>query len=141
MVLNLVSPDVAAEVGGRTNLPVAVWVAAAVDPTRRDGFSLARQVALYLRVPGYRRVLRAAGMGELIEASQSGLSLDQLVERMTGNHLKRIAAVGTLEEVNRLLKAYEEAGATVMVVPVTADDPGGRRTLTALAPATTKRRR
>lgn len=134
LVLNLVPPEVAAEVVGRTNLPVAVWVAAAVDPTEAGWLQLAHQVALYLRVPGYRRVLRAAGMGELIEASRRRLSQDQIVERMTSHHLKRVAAVGNLEEVNRLLKAYEEAGATVMVVPVTADDPGGRRTLAALAP-------
>jgi alkanesulfonate monooxygenase SsuD/methylene tetrahydromethanopterin reductase-like flavin-dependent oxidoreductase (luciferase family) len=44
-----------------------------------------------------------------------------------------VSAMGSLEQVRERIAEYHSAGATtVALVPVTAEDPGGKRLLTAI---------
>jgi alkanesulfonate monooxygenase SsuD/methylene tetrahydromethanopterin reductase-like flavin-dependent oxidoreductase (luciferase family) len=78
--------------------------------------------------------LADAGLDDLVEAARAGLPASDLARLVTPRHLESVAAIGGKQEVIDRLARYEEAGAEVMVVPITAGDPGGLRTLTALAP-------
>ncbi|HKY47223.1 MAG TPA: LLM class F420-dependent oxidoreductase [Acidimicrobiia bacterium] len=133
VVLNLVSARQAAEAARSVPIPVAVWVVAGVDPTEGGLDQIRRQIALYLGAPGYASVLADAGLADLVEAARAGLGVSDLARRVKPRHLESVAALGTGPDVIAQLARYEEAGAEVMVVPVTAGDPGGLRTLSALA--------
>ena len=89
-------------------------------------------MALYLRAPGYATTLTAAGLGDLVEAASSDRPVSDLAGLVTPDHLEAITAIGSRGEVTEKLARYREAGAEVMVVPVTAGDPAGQKTLTAL---------
>lgn len=134
VVLNLVPPELVAQTVERVQRPTAVWVAAAVEPAQEGWRQLSRQVAMYLGAPGYRDVLRATGLGELVDAAIRGTSVAELADGITPAHLETITAVGDVDQVRNAISAYEPSGAEVMVVPVTAGDRDGRRTLEALAP-------
>lgn len=133
VVLNLVSARQAAEAARSVPVPVAVWVVAGVDPTEEGLDQIRRQVALYLGAPGFASVLADAGLADLVEAARAGLGVSDLARLVTPRHLESVAALGIGEDVIAQLARYEEAGAEVMVVPVTAGDSGGLRTLSALA--------
>jgi probable F420-dependent oxidoreductase len=135
VVVNLVSADYVAAMTEGITKPCVVWVAVAVDPTPEGLTQLARQVAIYIRSPAYRTALRASGLGDLIESVERhpDMPSSALAEAVTPDHLARVAAFGSRAEVEETLACYERAGAEVMAVPVTGGDPGGRRTLTALA--------
>jgi alkanesulfonate monooxygenase SsuD/methylene tetrahydromethanopterin reductase-like flavin-dependent oxidoreductase (luciferase family) len=68
-----------------------------------------------------------------VEAARSGLPVADLARLVTPRHLESVAAIGSKHDVIERLARYQETGAEVMVVPVTAGDPGGLRTLSALA--------
>ena len=133
VVLNLVSASQVAAAARSVQVPVAVWVVAGVDPTDEGFHQIRRQIALYLDAPGYATALAAAGLGELVEAARRGTRVSDLASLITPFHLESVVAIGSKQEVIERLGRYQEAGAEVMVVPVTAGDPGGMRTLTALA--------
>ena len=133
VVMNLVSAMQVAAAARSVPVPVAVWVVAGVDPNE-EGFDQIRgQIALYLGAPGYASALADAGLADLVEAARGGVALSDLARLVTPGHLESVAALGTEQEVIARLARYEEAGAEVMVVPITAGDPGGLRTLSALA--------
>ncbi len=133
MVLNLVSPGQVAVAARSVPVPVAVWVVAGVDPSEQGWDQMRHQIALYLGAPGYATALAAAGLADLVEAARAGAPVSDLARLVTHSHLESVAALGTKSEVAERLARYEEAGAEVMVVPITAGDPGGIRTLTTLA--------
>jgi probable F420-dependent oxidoreductase len=132
IVLNLVPVEVVrrARASGK---PVAVWLVAGVDPTPEGRAQVARQLTLYLSAPGYSRVLTAAGMNEAVTAARQGVRSSELAAMLSEDQIGRVAALGDQGEVVRCVDSYREAGADVMVVPVTAGDPAGQRTLAALA--------
>ena len=134
VVLNLVSASQVAAAARSVPVPVAVWVVAGVDPSEEGFDQIRRQIALYLGAPGYASALADAGLDDLVEAARAGLPASDLARLVTPRHLESVAAIGGKQEVIDRLARYEEAGAEVMVVPITAGDPGGLRTLTALAP-------
>jgi alkanesulfonate monooxygenase SsuD/methylene tetrahydromethanopterin reductase-like flavin-dependent oxidoreductase (luciferase family) len=134
VVLNLVSPSQVAEAVRSVPVPVAVWVVAGVDPNEEGFDQIRQQIALYLGAPGYARALAEAGLADLVKAARAGLPVSDLARLVTPNHLESVTALGTRKEVIERLARYEKAGAEVMVVPITAGDPGGLQTLTALAP-------
>jgi probable F420-dependent oxidoreductase len=134
VVLNLVSASQVAAAARSVPIPVAVWVVAGVDPSEEGFDQIRRQIALYLGAPGYASALADAGLDDLVEAARAGLPASDLARLVTPRHLESVAAIGSKQEVIDRLARYEEAGAEVMVVPITAGDPGGLRTLTALAP-------
>jgi 2-methylisocitrate lyase-like PEP mutase family enzyme len=72
-------------------------------------------------------------LADLVEAAHAGAPVSDLARRVTHSHLESVAALGGKREVIERLARYEQAGAEVMVVPITAGDPGALRTLTALA--------
>jgi probable F420-dependent oxidoreductase len=132
IVLNLVPVEVVrrARAGGK---PVAVWLVAGVDPNPEGRAQVARQMALYLSAPGYSQVLAAAGMNEAVTAARNGVRPSELADMLTDDQIGQVVALGDQREVVRRVDSYREAGAEVMVVPVTAGDPAGHRTLSALA--------
>jgi probable F420-dependent oxidoreductase len=132
LVLNLVSVPQVAEAVKSVPVPVAVWVVAGVDPTEEGWNQVRRQIALYLAAPGYSEALAGAGLAEVVEAARSGTPVQDLFRQVTSRHLESVAALGNKEEVLERLAGYRKAGAEVMVVPVTAGDSGGMRTLAAL---------
>ena len=145
MLLNLVTVeavarlrgalDDAAAAAGRPPPPLAAWLPAAVDPTPDDEAQLARGLVAYLAAPGYGEVFTEAGFGELVAAARSGASPRDLFASTPTALARAVGLVGTPAEVAERIAAYRAAGLDqVAVVPATASDPAGRRTLTALAP-------
>lgn len=133
LVMNIVSPRQVAAVVGEAAVPVAVWVVTGVEPSTEAWRQVRRQLALYLKAPGYRDTLVNAGWGALVEEAMAGKPLRDLAPAITEDAIATVAALGSSQQVVAALTAYERAGAEVMVVPVTAGDPSGARTLTALA--------
>jgi probable F420-dependent oxidoreductase len=136
IVLNLVSAAKVKSVAKGVGMPVAVWVVTAVDPAPEGLAQVRRQLALYLAAPGYAHTLTEAGLGDLVAAAQAGAKTADLVEMFTREHLNAVTALGGIDQVVDRIDSYREAGAEVMLVPVTAGDPGGKRTLRALTPLT-----
>jgi probable F420-dependent oxidoreductase len=132
IVLNLVPVDVVrrARAAGK---PVAVWLVVGVDPSPEARAQVARQMAMYLSAPGYWRVLAAAGMNEAVMAARQGARPGELAAMLTDEQVDGVVALGDEAEVARRVDSYREAGAEVMVIPVTAGDPAGQRTLSTLA--------
>jgi alkanesulfonate monooxygenase SsuD/methylene tetrahydromethanopterin reductase-like flavin-dependent oxidoreductase (luciferase family) len=133
VVLNLVSVTQVTDTVQSLPVPVAVWVVAGIDPTEEGWVQVRRQVALYLAAPGYSDALAAAGLADLVEAARAGTPVHDLARLVTPHHLESVAAIGSKQDVLEKLARYREAGAAVMVVPLTGGDNGGLRTLTALA--------
>jgi probable F420-dependent oxidoreductase len=144
MVLDLVSPDLvrvfrgkldaASRKAGRPAPKLAAWIPAAVDPDPASYRELNRSLAGYLAVSGYGEMFRAAGFGQAVEAALAGADIDELVEALPADAAGRIGLVGDVDTVGARLDAYAAAGLDeVAVVPATDGDPGGERTLTALA--------
>lgn len=144
MVLDLVSPELAA--GYRAKLdaralraerpapPLAAWLPAAVDPDPASAAQVAESLAGYLEVAGYQEMFVAAGLGEAVELSRTGADRSALAAALPPGAAGRIGLVGSLDTIAERLSAYAEAGLDeVVLVPATAGDPGGERTLTALA--------
>jgi probable F420-dependent oxidoreductase len=144
VVLNLVTPEhvagVSAAVGGaaaavgRRPPGLAVWVPVAVDPGEAAVRQLAAQLAVYLAPPGYGEMFSRLGFAELVEGARAGARRTELAARIPVELLERVCAIGSASEVAERVAAYHDAGAEVVgVVPSTAEDPGGRRTLGALS--------
>jgi probable F420-dependent oxidoreductase len=144
MVLDLVSPatvmdfrarlDEAAVLAGRKPPRLAAWIPAAVDPDPASYDELMRSLAGYLEVAGYAEVFTRAGFGEAVELAGQGVEPDALVAALPDDAAYRIGIVGDGDTVRARLAAYAEAGLDeVVLVPATAGDPGGERTLSAIA--------
>lgn len=145
MVLDLVNPelakgyrgklDAAAQSLGRPAPRLAAWIPAAVDPTPEARAQVLQSLVGYLEVAGYGEMFVAAGLGGAVEMAQAGASRDELLAAIPPEAADRIGLVGDLATVRERLEAYAAAGLDeVVLVPATAGDPGGERTLTALAP-------
>ena len=144
MVLDLVSPelageyraklDAAASAAGRPAPALAAWIPAAIDPDPDSYAELMDSLAGYLEVPGYGEMFTAAGFGEAVQAAGAGTTRADQLDALPPNAASRIGLVGDLDTVRARLEAYAAAGLDeVVLVPATAGDPGGERTLTALA--------
>jgi len=140
-VLNLVTVEQVASIrdaldrarDGRTDsVPLAVWVAAAIDPTAEAVNQIRRQVALYVRARGYREMFIAAGFSELVERSQEGMPLGQLVSSIPDELLEGVALIGSRLVVAERIRSYSEFADELAIVPATEGDPGGQRTLGAI---------
>jgi len=144
MVLDLVSPEVAGEyrakldaaatAAGRPAPPLAAWIPAAIDPDPDSYAELMTSLAGYLEVPGYGEMFTAAGFGEAVQAAGAGATDAELLDALPPDAASRIGLVGDIDTVCARLEAYAAAELDeVVLVPATAGDPGGERTLTALA--------
>lgn len=144
MLLDIVSPeqvrtlraklDAAAGRAGRTPPTLAAWLPVAVDPDPASLAQVLRSIAGYLTVPGYSDMFEAAGFGEAVELARTGADADTLVRALPAAAAATVALVGDLDAVRARAADYAEAGLDeIALVPATAGDPGGERTLTALA--------
>lgn len=144
VVLNLVPPEHVGAVratvegeaaaAGRPAPGLAVWVPVALEPGDEARAQLAAQVAIYLGAPGYGEMFSALGFSELVDRARQGARRSELAPSIPFELLEQIGAVGTIEDVVARIRLYHDAGAdAVGIVPSTAEDPGGRRVLTAVA--------
>ena len=93
-----------------------------------------RAVVGYLAAPGYSDMISEAGFTELVEFARTRPHPKELLAAMPQTLMSAIGLVGTKEGVAGRLKEYEAAGADeVCLVPATAGDEGGLRTLEAMA--------
>jgi probable F420-dependent oxidoreductase len=116
LLLNLLTPAQVAEFRARTELPITIWVPAALDPGEAAMEQVRRELKVYLAAPAYAARFRQAGLGDA----------DAIAAR--------VSALGSLERIRDRIAEYHSAGATtVALVPVTAEDPGGARLLEAIS--------
>lgn len=134
MVVNLVTPATAARLRERYGEGrVAAWVVGAVDPSPEAFAQMRRGLVIYLAVPGYAEMFEEAGFGELVAFARSGAPPREVLERVPDELCAAVGLVGTRTEAKARARAYRDAGVDELcVVPVTAGDPGGCRTLGAL---------
>lgn len=143
MVLDLVSPELAREYRtklegmgrrvGRKAPRLAAWIPAAVDPTPGSYAQIMQSLAGYLEVAGYAEMFTAAGFGEAVEAARAGADPDVVLATLPAEAAATVGLVGDARTVSARLDAYAEALDELVLVPATAGDPVGERTLTALA--------
>ena len=144
VVLNLVNPDHVADVrallaeqaaaAGRQAPRLAVWAPAALDPGERAMAQLSSQLAVYLGAPGYGELFARLGFAALVERARTGARRAELAAAIPAERLAQIGAIGSAREIVDRIAAYHDAGAShVAVVPSTAEDPCGQKTLEALS--------
>ena len=145
VVLNLVPPehvgavratvDAEAAAAGRTAPDLAVWVPVALEPGGEARAQLAAQLAIYLGAPGYGEMFAALGLRRAGRAARArALGDPSWPARCRSSCSSRSARSAPTEDVAARIGAYHDAGADVVgVVPSTAEDPGGRRVLTAVS--------
>jgi probable F420-dependent oxidoreductase len=143
MLLNMVTPQSlarlrgqlqqAADEAGRPTPKLAVWLTCAVDPEPEAIAQLLRAVVGYLAAPGYAEMIGEAGFAELVEFARTRPHPKDLLAAMPDALASAIGLVGTEPEIAARLGEYQAAGADeVCLVPATAGDPGGLRTLQAM---------
>jgi probable F420-dependent oxidoreductase len=146
IVLNLVPPQRVTEVRaiidseaaqvGRTPPSLTVWVPAVLEPGDAARRQLAAQLAVYLAPPGYGEMFCELGHDDLVRRARAGAPRLELADEVPDRLLEQVCLFGSAASIAASLRAYHEAGADcVAVVPATAEDPGGRGVLAAVAAA------
>ncbi|MGW8748248.1 hypothetical protein [Streptomyces sp. NPDC055794] len=75
-----------------------------------------------------------AGFGEAVEAARSGAGPDTLLRALPTEAAAAVGLIGGPDAVRARMDEYAGAGLDeIALVPATAGDPGGERTLTAPA--------
>jgi probable F420-dependent oxidoreductase len=143
MVLDLVSPELAreyrakvealAERAGRQVPRLAAWIPAAVDPDPESYTQIMQSLVGYLEVAGYDEMFTAAGFGKAVEMAHAGADREKLLSALPREAAAMIGLVGDADAIGARLEAYAVGLDEVVLVPATAGDPGGERTLTVLA--------
>ncbi|OLF07987.1 LLM class F420-dependent oxidoreductase [Actinophytocola xinjiangensis] len=144
MLLDVVSVDQVRELRATLDLAaarhrrpaprLAAWLPAAVDPDDASLDQLRRSVVGYFPVQGYREVFLGAGFGAAIGLFDAGAPRDEVLAALPDDAATTVGLVGSADTVRARLATYAEAGLDeVALVPATAGDPAGERTLTALA--------
>jgi probable F420-dependent oxidoreductase len=145
LVLNMLTPATAGRLVERFHTAAAalrrprprtaIWLAAAVDPQPATLEQIARGSVGYLAAPGYGEMFAEAGFGELVEFARRRPHPRELLAAIPSELISAVALVGTVDEVRARIDAYRDVGIDeVCLVPATAGDDHGARTLTALAP-------
>jgi probable F420-dependent oxidoreductase len=145
MLLDIVSPEqvrtlrakleAAAERAGRTPPRLAAWLPAAVDPDPESLAQVLRSIAGYLTVPGYSDMFEAAGFGTAVRLAATGADPEGLLRALPPAAAGMVGLVGDLDAVRARAGVYADAGLDeIALVPATAGDPGGERTLRAFRP-------
>jgi alkanesulfonate monooxygenase SsuD/methylene tetrahydromethanopterin reductase-like flavin-dependent oxidoreductase (luciferase family) len=140
VVLNLSSPQRVAQVrqqvdghaaaAGRAAPHLTVWVPVALRPGAASMRQAANQLSIYLAPPGYGEMFSELGFSDLVERARNGTRRSELAAAIPYELAEQVGAFGGPGDIAGRLRAYLDAGAdTVAVVPVTAEDPGGRATL------------
>jgi probable F420-dependent oxidoreductase len=146
MAINLVTPKSAARLvqmlhdacraAGRPVPPVAVWLAAVIDPNEAGIEQLRRGLVSYLPAPGYGEMFAEAGFGEVVRFARTGPRPGELLAAIPAEVVGHVSLTGDERAVRARLAEYADAGVDeVALVPGSSDaDPAGVATLTALAP-------
>ncbi len=140
MVLNMVTPEslaklrhqmeTAASQAERAAPKLAVWLPCSIDPAPEAIGQLLRGVVGYLAAPGYSDMFAAAGFAELVTFARTRPHPKELLAAMPDTFAATIGLVGSEDQITDRLAAYRAAGADeVCLVPVTAGDPAGKKTL------------
>jgi probable F420-dependent oxidoreductase len=140
MLLNMVTPASLAQLrqqlveaagkAGRPTPKVAVWLTCAVDPQRQDFDQLRRAIVGYMAAPGYAEMMTEAGFGELVQFARSRPHPQDLLAAMPDELVSAIGLVGSESDIQSRIEAYRQAGADeICLVPATASDAGGQKTL------------
>jgi len=143
MLLNMVTPAslgrlrgdlvAAAEAAARPVPQVAVWLSCAVDPEPAAIRQLLQAIVGYLAAPGYAEMISEAGFASLVEFARTRPHPRDLLAAMPQELVAAIGLVGTEAAIRRRLEEYRAAGADeICLVPATAGDAGGLRTLEAM---------
>jgi probable F420-dependent oxidoreductase len=144
VVVNLLTPaqiarvrrtaDAAAAAAASAPPPIVAWVPAALDPGPATLSQLARQLVSYLAAPGYGEMFTDAGFGDLVLRARGGAHPRDLMNAIPEEMVAAVAALGSPSSVRTRLDEFRAAGANVVaVVPATAEDPGARKLLLAVA--------
>jgi probable F420-dependent oxidoreductase len=143
MLLNMVTPESltrlrgqmeeAAEKAGKPAPKLAVWLSCAIDAKREAIDQLLRAVVGYLAAPGYSEMISEAGFAKLVEYARTRPHPKELLAAMPDELVSAIGLVGSEADIAQRLEEYRTAGADeVCLVPATAGDPGGQKTLQAM---------
>ena len=143
MLLNMVTPQslgrlreqmaAEAEAAGRDCPKLAVWLTCAIDPGPEDMEQLLRAIVGYLAAPGYAEMISEAGFAELVEYARTRPHPKKLLAAMPDELMSAIGLVGSKERIDERIGQYRSAGADeICLVPATAGDPGGLKTLQAM---------
>lgn len=146
MLLNLVTSasvarlrkelEAAAAKAERPVPKLAVWLTAAIEPVEETVVQLLRAMVGYLAAPGYAEMFIEAGFEELVELARGRPHPKEILAAMSPDVAAAIGAIGSEATVRSRIEEYRAAGADeICIVPATAGDPGGKRTLEALRPA------
>ena len=122
MVVNLCTPAQAQALGADV-----AWVPGAIDPTPEAVDQLRRGVVPYLAAPGYGEMFIAAGFDGVVALARSGAHPRDVLAAVPR---ELVAAIAILDVDDLAVWAGVDQ---LVVVPATAGDPGGRRTLEVLA--------
>ena len=143
MVLDLVSPQLAreyraklgglAERAGRPAPRLAAWIPAGVDPDPESYAQIMQSLVGYLEVAGYDEMFTATGFGRAVELAHAGADREELLSALPPEAAAMVGLVGDTDAIGVRLEAYAAGLDEVVLVPATAGDPGGERTLTAMA--------
>jgi hypothetical protein len=87
----------------------------------------------YLEVAGYDEMFTAAGFGKAVEMAHAGAEREELLSALPPEAAAMVGLVGDADAVGARLEDYAVGLDEVVLVPATAGDPGGERTLRALA--------
>lgn len=145
LVLNLVTPAAVqvirdqlheeADRVGRPRPTIAVWLGASIDPSEAALAQIRRSTVAYLAAPGYAEMFTAAGFGDVVALAKSRPHPREVLAAMPSELCATVGLVGDVATVHARVAEYRSAGVDeVCLVPTTADDPAGRKTLGALKP-------
>ena len=137
VVLNLASPQRVSQVreqierhaaaAGRMPPHVTAWVPVAVGPVRRRCVSWPGSSPSTSPRPDTARCSASSASPTSSSGPAAGARRADLAAAIPRRIGRQLAALGTPEQVADRIRAYLDAGAdTVAVIPVTAEDPGGR---------------
>src|ERR671914_292195 len=140
MVLDLVSPELAAEFrtkldaaarrAGRPAPRLAAWISAAGHPDPDSYAQIMWSLVGYLEVAGYGEMFTAAGFGKAVELAAAGADSKELLTALPLEAASKVGLAGSAETVRARIADYAAAGLDeIAIVPATAGDPGGERTL------------
>jgi probable F420-dependent oxidoreductase len=144
-VVNLVTPKSAARLvqmlhdecraAGRPVPPVALWLAAVVDPSEAGIEQLRRGLVAYMSAPGYGEMFAEAGFGDVVRFARTGPHPGELLGAIPAEIVGHVSLVGDEQAIRARLAEYASAGVDeVALVPGSSEaDPAGEATLTALA--------
>lgn len=143
VAINMIAPhalppllaDIAdgARAAGRTPPPVTVWAHVCLDPTQENIDFGKRFLSGYVRVPGYDRGFALQGFADIVAKAKAAPSAREVRGLIPDELLVSALGYGSLVDVRNRLDAYLDLGVGIALVPATLTDPGGVRTLQALA--------